>query len=768
MTPKSAFLFPGQGSQEIGMGAALFAAFPDRVAEADAILGWSVADLCRAGPPERLNDTRYTQPAVYVVSALDVLRRRREGAPDPVLMAGHSLGEYTALFAADALDFATGLRLVARRGAVMAEAGPGAMAAVTGLDRQTITAVLEDAGAAGEVVLANHNTPDQSVLSGRREALTRVLPALEAAGAERVVPLRVSSAFHSPLMAEAAAAFRPDLEAAVVARPRVPVVCNVTARPHDPEPEAIKARLLEHFTAPVRWVETIQWMRAQGVGSFVEVGHGGVLTRLVEKIPAADPAPLSEPEAEIATALAAPRQSPPEGLVPANGPDPAGLGDPGFRRAHGARLAVVAGGMYQGIASPALVARMASAGLPAFLGTGGLDPARVATQVRALKAALPPGAPWGCNLLPDRAESALVALVLGEGITWVEAAAYVAMTPDLVHYRVAGLRADDSAPGGVRAVHRVMGKVSRPEAAEAFLAPPPPEIVAALRDQGRITAEQAEMAPRVAMCDDLVAEADSGGHTDGRSPYALVPAFLRLRDAARTRHAHGQRIRLGAAGGIGTPEAAAAAFLLGADFIVTGSVNQCTVEAGTSAAAKDMLQAMDVHDTAYAPSGQFFETGARVQVLRRGTFFPARATRLYDLYRTLDSVEAMDPATRSQVESWMGVSLDRAWADCKAFHPPEEIARAEALPRHRLALILRRYFGLATRHALDGAVDRKVDFQIQCGPALGAFNAWVSGTDLEPWRHRHVDTIADALMHGAAAVLHARLEALRGEGITAA
>lgn len=749
---KTAFVFPGQGSQRPGMGRDLLAAYPDIVAEAEKVLGWSVAEVCLEDGGARLADTRFAQPAIYTVSALAFLEHC--GSAD--VMAGHSLGEYTALFAAGAVDFATGLRMVKRRGEVMAAAGEGAMAAVTGLSRAAIDEVIAGLGLTAEVVVANHNAPDQLVISGAAGPVRGVLPALEAAGAARVVPLRVRSAFHSPFMAQAAAEYAAFLEGVDLAVPAVPVVSNVSARPHAADPAAIKAALVEHFTAPVRWVDTIQWMRARGVESFTELGHGGVLTALVERI-CEDPVP-ADPAAEIDAALAVAAEPVPAGLVAPEAGDPAVLGSAAFRRAHGARWAYVAGGMYQGIASPALVARMGRAGLPAFLGTGGMAPEAVDAAVAALREALPEAAPWGCNLLPDRHERAVVDICIRHGVRRVEAAAYVEMTPDLVRWRVGGLSA--AADGGVVIGRMVLGKVSRPEVADAFLAPPPRDMVEALLADGAISAEQAALAAGVPMCDDLIAEADSGGHTDARSPYALLPAFLRLRDAAMVRHGYAEPVRVGAAGGIGTPEAAAAAFLMGADFIVTGSVNQCTVEAGTSDVVKDMLQDMGVNDTAYAPSGQFFESGARVQVLRKGTFFPARAGRLYDLYRDGASVEALDAATRARLEEWFGTTLEAAWADCKAFYPPAEIARAESLPKQRLALVLRWYFGRATRWALSGEGARKADFQVQCGPALGAFNAWVSGTGLEPWRRRHVDTVAEALMRGAAAVVRRRVQAL--------
>lgn len=731
MKERTAFLFPGQGVQHAGMGDGLLADFPDLVSQADTLLGYSLAEACR--DEAQLSRTEIAQPALFVVCALDWLKREKRAAD---YVAGHSLGEYTALFAAGAFDFITGLRAVAKRGEVMAKAGEGAMAAVVGLERSRIETVLEAEGVADGVVVANQNSPRQLVLSGRRDDVLRILPALLAAGATRAIPLKVKSAFHSPAMQEGAAEFSVFLDTLEIRAPVVPVVGNVTARPHDPDPAAIRRRLALHFTAPVAWCESIQWLRAAGITRFETIGPGVVLAGLQQEI-MAEPIDLSllEPRADMAL-----------------------LGSNAFRRDHGVRLAYVAGAMYRGIASVAQVRRMAGAGLLSFFGTAGLPTETVAAAIGEIRDDLPEDAPWGMNLLPDHREAANVALYLREGVRRVEAAAYVALTPAIVRYRLAGL--ESARDGTVICRNRIMAKVSRPEIAEPFLSPPPPDIVAELLAEAAIDPRQAELASRVPMADDLCAEADSGGHTDSQSPYALLPAMLALRDRSQAIHRFDRPVRVGAAGGIGTPEAVAAAFTLGADFVLTGSVNQSTQEAGTSDTVKDMLQKAGIQDTAYAPSGDYFESGARVQVLRRGVLFPARANRLFELYRNHDSIDDIPAPIRGQVEDWFGCGLDEAWRDCVDFWGREVIGRAEASPKHRMALIFRWYFGHTTRLALAGDPDHTANFQIHCGPALGAFNSWVAGTTLAEWRNRHPDTIAVLLMRGAAELLRSRWQAI--------
>ncbi len=213
-------------------------------------------------------------------------------------------------------------------------------------------------------------------------------------------------------------------------------------------------------------------------------------------------------------------------------------------------------------------------------------------------------------------------------------------------------------------------------------------------------------------------------NTDQRVALTLVPSILKLRSDMMERYHYKKIIRVGAAGGIWTPEAAAAAFVLGADFILTGSINQCTVEGGTSDAVKDMLQEMNIQDTAYAPAGDMFELGAKVQVFRKGLLFPTRANKLYDLYMHHNSLNEIDDKTQTQIEErYFGRSFDEVWQETKNFYlkeKPDEIEKAEKNPKHKMALIFRWYFVHTTRLAMKGSQEQQVDYQIHSGSALGS------------------------------------------------
>jgi trans-AT polyketide synthase/acyltransferase/oxidoreductase domain-containing protein len=444
----------------------------------------------------------------------------------------------------------------------------------------------------------------------------------------------------------------------------------------------------------------------------------------------------------------------------------AGLGSTRFKQRYGIKSAYLTGAMYKGISSKEMVVAMGKSGLIGYLGTGGMRLDQIESDLRAIKMELASDRSYGMNLLTDSSrpelEEQTVELFMKHGVRFIEAAAYIHITPSLVWYRLKGLRRHRD--GHVEAAHNVLAKISRPEVASAFLQPAPETIVRQLVQCGRLTAEEADLSRSIPVASDLCVEADSGGHTDRGIAYVLMPVMLSLRDEMTARYDYREKIQLGAAGGIGTPNAAAAAFVMGADFILTGSINQCTVEAGTSTAVKEMLQKADAQDTAYAPAGDMFEIGAKVQVFKKGTLFPARANRLYDLYQRYNSIDEIDPKTKTQIETkYFGRSFEEVWAETKAYYRQSRNAKIDEIersPKQKMALIFRWYFVHSGRLALSGSEIGKLDYQIHCGPALGAFNRWVQGTELEPWQNRNVAKIAECLLDGTAKFLNDRLSHL--------
>ena len=430
------------------------------------------------------------------------------------------------------------------------------------------------------------------------------------------------------------------------------------------------------------------------------------------------------------------------------------LGSPDFARDHGVRYPYMAGAMANGIASADLVVALSKAGLLASFGAAGLVPDRIDTALATIRRGTG-GGPFACNLIHSPNERALeratVDLCLRHGVRCVEASAFLDLTPQIVRYRVTGLSAID---GGVLIGNSVIAKVSRSEVAERFLRPAPEHMVQELVAAGLVTGDQAALARRVPMADDITAEADSGGHTDRRPLSVLLPEIIALRDQVRRDTGLTTDVRVGAAGGIGTPTAACAAFAMGAAYVVTGSVNQASVEAAQSNTVKRLLAAAGAADCGMAPSADMFELGVDVQVLLRGTMFAARARRLYETYRTYPGIEAIPAAERAELEQRIFVRpLDDVWSDTVEYfsaRDPQQIDRARDDPKRRMALVFRWYLGLSSGWSTSGHPDRSADYQIWCGPAMGAFNDWVAGTYLAALENRKVVDIARNLVRGAA------------------
>jgi PfaD family protein len=446
------------------------------------------------------------------------------------------------------------------------------------------------------------------------------------------------------------------------------------------------------------------------------------------------------------------------------------MGDRGFCEAHGVRFPYVTGAMANGIATPALVVAMARAGMLGFYGAAGLSYERVARGLDEIEAGLAgtTGLAWGANLIHSPNEPVLeervAELFIARGVRTVEASAYMKLTAGIVHYALSGLTTD--AAGRIVRKHNVFAKISRPEVARLFMAPAPASIVSALVAAGKLTAREAELSQYVALAEDITVESDSGGHTDNRPLPALFPEIAALREQLAAQHRLARPVRVGAAGGLGTPQSVAGAFAMGAAFVLTGSVNQACVESGLSASGRKILAGVGISDVMMAPAADMFELGVDLQVLKRGSLFGPRAKKLYDLYTTKPGLDAIVGEQRKELEKILGMSVEEVWADTQRFwqgRDPGELERAAREPKHQMALVFRWYLGKSSRWAIEGTPDRVMDYQIWCGPAMGSFNTWVQGTYLEPWEQREAVQVALNLLEGAAQV--ARAQQVRAYGV---
>jgi trans-AT polyketide synthase, acyltransferase and oxidoreductase domains len=444
------------------------------------------------------------------------------------------------------------------------------------------------------------------------------------------------------------------------------------------------------------------------------------------------------------------------------------LGDPTFLAFHGVKYAYAAGAMAGGIASAGLVIAFGKEKILSSFGAGGLPTARIEAAIHRIQQALPLG-PYAFNLIHSPNEPAMerqaIDLYLNYGVRTVEASAFLDLTPNIVYYRAAGLSLDSA--NRIRIRNKVIAKVSRREVAAKFLQPAPVKFLKELVSQGLIDEQQAALAEQVPMADDITVEADSGGHTDNRPLVCLLPSLIALRDEIQAKYGYANLVRVGVAGGIGTPQSALAAFMMGAAYVVTGSVNQSCVESATSSHAKQLLAQAEMPDVMMAPAADMFEMGVKLQVLKRGTLFPVRAQKLYELYKAYDSIEAIPAKEREQIEKQIfRKSLDAIWDETAAFfqqRDPEQLERAIANPKRKMALIFRWYLGLSSRWSNTGEPGREIDYQIWCGPAMGSFNDWVRGTYLAESQNRQVADVADHIMTGAAFLY--RLQNLTVQGL---
>jgi len=450
--------------------------------------------------------------------------------------------------------------------------------------------------------------------------------------------------------------------------------------------------------------------------------------------------------------------------------EPHQLGDRSFKDELGLHYAYIVGAMANGITSVEMVEAAGKAGMIGFFGAGGLSIRQIDVAIDRLTAASGKAPfPYGFNLIHSpndmQLEMDTAALYLQRGIRLISASAYLGLTLPLVYYRFKGIHRSED--GRIVCPNRVIAKVSRVEVAEKFFAPAPQKLLSELVQHDLLSESEALLAEQVPVAQDITAEADSGGHTDNRPALSLFPTILALRDDAMRRYAFNTPLRVGLAGGIATPHSAAAAFSMGAAYILTGSINQAAVEADTSASVREMLVQSRQADVTMAPAADMFELGARVQVLKRGTMFAMRAAKLYELYRTYCRYEDIPVEIRTMIErDILRESYEAAWQKTRLYfetRDPGQITRAQEDAKHRMALVFRSYLGQASLWAKKGLEDRKIDYQIWCGPSMGAFNAWVQGSFLEAADQRKTVEMAIQLLTGTVKLM--RFQWLAAQGV---
>ena len=432
---------------------------------------------------------------------------------------------------------------------------------------------------------------------------------------------------------------------------------------------------------------------------------------------------------------------------------PENLGNADFIKRYKIRYPYVSGAMAHGISSVELVKAAGNAGMIGFFGAAGLSLSDLEQAILRLQTEAA-DISYGMNLVfsgtPEQ-EMAIVNLYLKHAVTLVSAAGYLRLTLPLLYYRLKGIHRDSD--GNVVCPNKIIAKTSRLEIAKQFLSPPPANLIRQLLERALISEDEAALAGEIPVAQDLTAEADSGGHTDNRAAVALLPSMVDLRDNLYAHHQYAIMPCIGLGGGIATPKSMAAAFAMGADYVLAGSIHQACIESGTSDAARQMLANALQTDVIMAPSANMFERGIKVQVLKRGALFPQRAARLYDIYRTYDDMDLLPENIKQELENKIFQnSIESEWQMTQKFfatYDPAQLDAAADNPKRKMALVFRSYLGKSSKWAIAGDPARQKDYQIWCGPAMGAFNEWTKGSFLENPENRRFETVAMNLLFGA-------------------
>ncbi|SOD99176.1 ACP S-malonyltransferase [Spirosoma fluviale] len=776
-TSSTAFVFPGQGSQRIGMGKDVFGRFPTLTSMADNVLGFSVKDLClNEKNSSLLNQTQYTQPALYVVNALHYYAMIEDKGKLPQFVAGHSLGEYNALLAADVFDFEVGLQLVKKRGELMAQARSGGMAAVIGLDVETVRSILTK-HRLESIDIANYNAQQQIVIAGETATIEQASDIFRTEGCENYIPLMVSGAFHSRLMKTARDEFRNYVKQFQFRTPELPVIANVTAAPYPDDTVGVGRLLSQQIVSSVRWAESIWYLRQQGVKSFQEVGESTVLSNLIAKIDAGGIVKPLVPDTQLrdlATARPAlvaadhngsrngslvngkhhssstnGKQYPPSTnnnqlLTPS--------GTKGIRRFvddYQLKYPYVAGGIGYGISSRQMVESMTKGGMLGFLDIADRPLADVENDLRTLAYTCgKESARYGCTISQGLSDELtidkLFGLLRAYNIQVIETHDDPQITEKLVEYR---LQAFDQRG---EAINRLLIKTGNPVVLEEIMKPISETILLKLQQRGKLTKEQVERGRRIALASDVCVLADPGGLTSHGSPFVLFPHALMLREQFTRQYRYEQPIHVGLGGGIGSPLAVQMAFAMGADFVHTTSVNLCTIESGLHAYTKQLLQEISVEDTGYAPCSDFlFNPNKKIQVVKKGVLFPARANKLYELFKQHAAISEIDPRVIVQLEEkFYQKSLAGVWEDIvkKRQGTPDLISKALQNSKYYMYLLFQEYFHLSAEWAVKGDGTYLLNFQIPCGAELGALNRQLQNTPMQAWSGRNIGEVAQWLL----------------------
>lgn len=652
------YLFPGQGSQYKGMGKELFSEFPEMIKTADSILNYSIEELCLNDEFGQLDNTEYTQPALYVVNCLYYLHMLKETGKKPDYVIGNSIGEYNALYAAGYIEFEDGLRLVQKRGELMGRLDGGAMAAVLGLTSQQINDVLLRENVSDSIQISNYNTKYQNVISGSPNLIDNILPIFIENGANRVVKLKVSGAFHSRYMKDAQDEFAHELRKIEIKEANCIVVSNLYGCPY--KKENVYNTLLQQISNPVRLFDSIKYVIEEGTTEFIEAGPKKTMTKMVNTIKKE----LSE-EVDY---------------------DKNHLGADSFKKDYKVSYSYAVGGMQKGISSVSMIEELNKNKMLGFLGIEGLSIDEALRLISLAKMKMPldsVGVKVANNLFDPGYSKNIMEQIIAEDIKKIEVSGYQKPDEDLVKYRLRNLNVDEK--GNTIIPHKMIVHIATVKASQSFMEPAPKNIVKKLLDANEISVKEAEIAKNIPMCDDICID-----NNKGENRYGWLSILKNLSEECFNKFNLEKKVRIGIGGGIGNPQTVAMAFFAGADFIVTSSINQCTVEAGTSDYVKTLLQNAVETDFIFAQEVGLFELGEKKSVLKRGTLYHIRALKLYEIYNRYESINEIPEKENELItKKYFKVSFNEVYNCLKDKVSMEMIQLAEVQPKYKMALIFK-------------------------------------------------------------------------------
>jgi len=430
---------------------------------------------------------------------------------------------------------------------------------------------------------------------------------------------------------------------------------------------------------------------------------------------------------------------------------PEQLGELQFKNEYSVKYALYAGGMANGISSVNMVKELSENGFIGVLGIGGWDSQKIENSIDELQSA---HINFIVNVMPQRAalEKELINLLIRKKVCKIEASAYIDPTPALVLFRVKGIFQNSS--GETVCKNKLIAKVSREEVALNFFMPPKQEILDQLFSEEKITVEEYKLAVKVPVASDITVEADSGGHTDNRALISILPEMITLRDQIQDEKRYTDKVRVGAAGGISSGAAAAAAYSMGAAYVVTGSINQSCIEAGTSEYVKKLLCTANSADVIMAPAADTFERGGKVQVLRKHTMYSGRAEALFRLYRLYNSYFEIEKNIRNRLENqFFRASFEEIWSEVIRYYEKKDkelLKNASNDSKMKMTLVFKWYLASTSQWAISGEEERKYDMQIWCGPSMGVFNKTIKNTILVDYKNRKVSEVNLLILKDAA------------------